>query len=457
MVPGLRIVISTYRSFVMVCDDMYKIKKKAKTDRKAIIAEWIEEWGGNPNSRALVLDESHSIKNPSARQTKLVSHHSELFGYRYLLSGTPAPNGPHEFYSQIKVLSPAMVPPTYAAFLQEIAETGDNFSATAIMRYKPEGVKRYDEVFKSISLRWKTKDVLDLPPIVIENVYVPLSPKQRRIYEGMVSSTLFSLKEHFGELKPKKVQQAFPYMSMALDNPCLIQGRVQVGGSNQDALDSWMFADHGKLDVCAELLRKYIVDEGRKVLLFDFHPRTLDALAEYFHQYNPLVVHGENGGKDKVYYRDEVRKMFQNPDSPNKLLVGSMDVLTTSITLTAATVVIYFSRNYSLMRYLQSMKRAHRIGSEEPVIVHPLIFENSLNIYQDATLRFKKAYDDNFSKLTHLTDAEWRDIFDGRNIRSGSASVEDLGYDLVDLQKEDNQGVFDFETKDDPLPERWRV
>jgi len=105
--------------------------------------------------------------------------------------------------------------------------------------------------------------------------------------------------------------------------------------------------------------------------------------------------------------------------------------------LQEATRVVYFSRNYSLVNYLQSMKRAHRIGSQEKVVVHPLIFEDSLNVYQDAILRRKKAFDDNVFKLDAIDDATLFSIFSGAGISISSASSDELGIE----EKEDEETV----------------
>ena len=103
-----KVIIMTYRHFLTMSDDFYKLnnpkKKGTKKYRKPCIP--FEQWG---KSRTIILDESHNIKNHKARQSHVLHLHKRLFQYRYLLTGTPSPNDIEELYSQIIFLAAEFV------------------------------------------------------------------------------------------------------------------------------------------------------------------------------------------------------------------------------------------------------------------------------------------------------------------------------------------------------------
>jgi SNF2 family DNA or RNA helicase len=91
-------------------------------------------------------------------------------------------------------------------------------------------------------------------------------------------------------------------------------------------------------------------------------------------------------------------------------------VLSTAINLTECTRVIYFSRNFSYLDWSQSIKRFHRIGSSEPVIINPIISENTLEERVETALRNKKDLDDTIFSKDYLTQEEWKKIFTGNSL-----------------------------------------
>lgn len=443
--PNYKIVICSYRTFLMLCDDVKRKSKNKLSDRYAFLANKIQAWCPDVLQAALVLDESHALKNPDARQTRVIVNHREFFHYRFCMSGTPAPNGAHEFYSQMKLLDEYLVPKTYSAYKGLITAKGSPEEKRAVVGRNQSAVQEFDRRFKRVAIRLKTTEAIRLPDLVIENVYVKMPAAQDSIYKGVINSLLLKLKDETGKINPREVQMRFPFMSLALDNPEMLKGRVLLAGYDERArkyLDQWQFEDHGKLPVLKDLLDTYVKEENRKVIVFDYHPDTIDRLGEMFKEYGALTLHGQMCMKDKTKERDAIIQKFRT--DPNcHVLFASFLILNTGVNLQEATRVVYFSRNYSLVNYLQSMKRAHRIGSQEKVVVHPLIFEDSLNVYQDAILRRKKAFDDNVFKLDAIDDATLFSIFSGAGISISSASSDELG-----IEEKEEEEVIEYSDAD---------
>jgi len=426
-----KFIIMTYRTFLMLCDDEYKRIHGVKSTKYKKFPFDLSGWG-SMQTRCIILDESHCIKNPSARQSKLIMMAREYFYYRYILTGTPTPNEFGEIYNQIKFLDSSLVPETHLDFLRDVAVLGTRFSPVAVRFYKPLKVAQYEKAFQHLVVRIRAEDAVELPELIIQDTYCGLTGLHKEIYQAFTSFVLNAIVHKEGSLVPSKVKNSFAYISQALDNPELLRGKLatidETGAVNQTSvvlqklINSFKFSQHGKLPYTEAILEKSIEEEHRKVILFDFHPKTIDSLAVHFSKYNPLVLHGQLDVKNQAEERERIIQEFKK-DSSRKLLIASSMVLKVGVNLPEATRVIYFSRTYSYLDYSQSIKRAHRIGQTDTVIAYPLIFTNSLDMIQDQMLKDKDTLDKNIFSKKSLTDSQWKAIFNG-NVSLGVKSGE---------------------------------
>ena len=410
------VAVMTYRTFLMISDDFYKKKTKgkggAKKYRKPVIP--FEEWGSD-GKRVLISDESHSIRNPKARQTHVINLHSPFFEYRYLLTGTPADEVKH-YYTQMRLLDPALIPEPFNDWISTVADVGDKFSQTTINYYHPDKVSEFLDRIDPYIISRKTEDHLHLPEKYIDKTYVQLGRKQRAIYQRVIADAMENIiGSNRGSAPTSQVVNKFPFLTLALDNPSILMESSAEWFSDQLVKDisKWKFSDHAKVPITESLLDQAF-NEGRKVILWSGHPKTIDQLAAHFHKHKPYTLHGQMdfGGLTRSQFRDDVVESFK-ASSESNLLIASYKVLNAAKTITEVTRNIYFDRSYSLTEWLQSQKRSHRIGQTERVIVYPLIFDQSLDLRLDQRLSQKEDIDEKLLKRSQLTVEEWRAIFQG--------------------------------------------
>jgi SNF2 family DNA or RNA helicase len=74
-----------------------------------------------------------------------------------------------------------------------------------------------------------------------------------------------------------------------------------------------------------------------------------------------------------------VVREFQDPDSELRFFVGNPKTGGYGLTLTAASIVVYFSNSFDLEVRLQSEDRAHRIGQTKSVTYIDLITPKSVD------------------------------------------------------------------------------
>jgi SNF2 family DNA or RNA helicase len=409
-----KVVILTYRHFLTISDDYYKkiMKKASKSYRTACVP--FESLG---KTRLIILDESHNIKNHKSRQSKVLHLHKCFFKYRYLLTGTPSPNNFGELYSQMKFLDNKILPPTYSEWLSYVANLGDRFSNYNINYFYDDKVREWEKIFSPLVVRYKSKELLNLPELYVKKIYAALPDKQEKIYQQLVDYIIFILKEEDdGRVIPKKMLNRFPYISQALENPCLLKGKIDSARNKSlhRLVENFKFKEHGKLPILDSLLDKYINIEKRKTVVFDFHPLTLDQLAKHYEYYNPIVIHGQIEVEGESHaYRELLLDKFKK-DKKHNLLLGSLRVLSTAINLQEATRALYFNRDDSFINWDQSQKRLHRIGQDEPVIINPIIFENTLDERRDKRLERKEALNEKIFDKEYLDAKTWKDIFEGK-------------------------------------------
>jgi len=348
-----------------------------------------EEW-------AVVLDESHKIKNNDSLQSKMILKHKEMFEYRYILTGTPAPNNEAEIYNQIKFLDENVLGRNYLKFLRSLGCKGNRFSVYAIDKedIKPEKVEEMYNKISNICVRRKSEDCLDLPPLTVIDNYCEFKKKHWKIYKITLKRRIMDLLSEDGYIDSVKVRSVCLFKQLnVLDNPRSVINDEEVIDKDNlyRIVENFTIENHSKFDVLDDLINKYVIDEKRKLIVWSYHPDVLDMLKDYYKKLNPYILHGRifKVNDNKALYIDEINKKFKE-DKKSNLFFASPKILKEGINMTYIERMIYFDRSMDLIEYLQSRKRLHRIGAENEVIQHNLIVENSVDEQVDKMLRDKE-------------------------------------------------------------------
>jgi SWI/SNF-related matrix-associated actin-dependent regulator 1 of chromatin subfamily A len=106
---------------------------------------------------------------------------------------------------------------------------------------------------------------------------------------------------------------------------------------------------------------KEIIEEaGSKVIVFVPFTSALEAVAEYLRKY--FTVEVVSGGTPKGT-RDQIFGAFQNAPDP-RVIVANAGVMSHGLTLTAASVIIWFAPTNSAETYEQANARITRPGQK---------------------------------------------------------------------------------------------
>mgnify|MGYP003324029663 CR=1 FL=1 len=144
--------------------------------------------------RALIgIDESTTIKSPTAKRTKNILKIGELAKYRRILTGSPVTKSPLDLYTQCKFLDPFYLDEaSYYSFRARYANmVKRNFGGRSVQLVT--SYRRLDELAEKLdkfSYRVLKEDCLDLPEKVFTKRLVELTDEQKKIYRQMKEMAL---------------------------------------------------------------------------------------------------------------------------------------------------------------------------------------------------------------------------------------------------------------------------
>ena len=144
--------------------------------------------------RALIgIDESTTIKNPTAKRTKNILKIKDLAKYRRILTGSPVTKSPLDLYSQCKFLDPYHLGyGSYYAYRARYAHMLErNFGGRRVQivgsyRRLPE----LSQKLEKFSYRVLKEDCLDLPEKVFTKRIVELTKEQDKAYKQLKDTAL---------------------------------------------------------------------------------------------------------------------------------------------------------------------------------------------------------------------------------------------------------------------------
>jgi len=306
----------------------------------------------NCHNTIMAIDESTTIKTPTAKRTKAILTLGKIAKYRRILTGSPVTKSPLDLYTQCNFLHEELLGfNSYYTFRNRYATMIDrNFGGRRVQIVG--GYKRLDELsdsLKKFSYRVLKEDCLDLPEKVYIQREVELSDEQRQIYTTMKSAALAQLKG--------KMATAPHVLTQLMRLHQISCGHLK---NDDDTITEI------KNNRMSELLDVLDEVEG-KVIIW----------ANYVYDIKQIVkAISKKHGEDSIvqYYgaipadvRQKNIERFQDPESNARFFIGNPQTGGYGITLTAANNVIYYSNGYDLEKRLQSEDRAHRIGQKKSV------------------------------------------------------------------------------------------
>jgi SNF2 family DNA or RNA helicase len=299
----------------------------------------------------VVLDEAQRIKNRESKTAQVVrSLHRDR---SWALTGTPIENKPDDLVSLFAFVDPGRVPADTPA-------------------------KQLRSLTSDCILRRVKEDVLtDMPPKVVRDAELELTPPQREAYDLAEKEGVVRLNALGDTIS---VQHIFELV-MRLKQIC-----------NFDPLSG----ESAKLErLIADI--DEVAESGRKAIVFSQWVEPLVTIARALEHVGPLQFHGRIPPKERQATLDS----FQS-DPGKHVMLMTYGTGSVGLNLQFANYVFLFDRWWNPAVEDQAINRAHRIGQKEPVIVTRFIMQGTIEMKIADVLEKKREL---FNELIGQNDA----------------------------------------------------
>lgn len=300
--------------------------------------------------RVVVLDEAQWIKNPDSQVSRAAF--SLIADFRLTLSGTPVENRLEDLWSLFQFLNPGLLGSRQYFRDEYVKPILDGQMAPQV---------RLQQKLKPFLLRRLKKEVApELPPRIEKVLYTELAPQEREAYDSIVAATR---KEVVQKLSSGgnvlEVLEVLLRMRQACCHLGLLPGHQQEKHSS-------------KLELLLEQLQ-IALEEGHKALIFSQWTSFLDLISQALQE--AKIEHLRLDGSTRN--RGEVVQSFQNESGP-PVLIMSLKAGGVGLNLSRADHVFIMDPWWNPAVEDQAADRAHRIGQENPVIIHPIVAMQSV-------------------------------------------------------------------------------
>jgi superfamily II DNA or RNA helicase len=318
----------------------------------------------------LVIDEAHRVKAGGASVRWQACRKLAEFAKRVdLLTGTPMPQS-QEDLKNLFTLSWSGLPRNF-------------FSDSRL-----SGLKRGGVFVRT------TKKELDLPPMKIHGIELPMSRVQKEVYSAMKSSFIgqFEMSTHDSNYFSKRGKAAMTLIAAAT-NPGLLMRSLnedaylglvwppkELSGSERlmSVLESYVsYEIPEKYQWVSKFVAKQAKD-GKKVLIWSTFIANLLALKKLLEPFNPAIIYGISTKEER---KSELTKFRE--DKNCSVLLSNPQTLGEGVSLhQECHDAVYIDRNYNAGLYLQSLDRIHRLGLDPNQETNIFILESTGTIDQ---------------------------------------------------------------------------
>lgn len=295
-----------------------------------------------------VFDESHYLKNASAKRTKAVLLRGAVASrcvYKWFLTGTPVLNRPIELYPLLKSVAPHVIEPytTHDSFARRYCDGyWDGFQLVT------KGATNVEElncrlVNSGFMLRRLKKDVLkELPDKQYQIISLPAPDSKTK----------------------ELVKKEFTFSKDDAKRYSLSESGSEIARIRHELAIA-------KTDTCIDHI-KDVLDETPKVVVFAYHRAVIAKIAEAF-GVEAVTLTGDTSFQNRV----EAVARFQK-DPSVRVFIGQIQAAGDTITLTASSHVIFVESSWVPGEVDQATDRCHRIGQKDAVLVQFLVLAESL-------------------------------------------------------------------------------
>jgi SNF2 family DNA or RNA helicase len=292
----------------------------------------------------VIVDEANAYKNPSTVRWRTLAKLVTKDTWVWMMTGTPAAQSPEDAFGLARMINPDGVPRYKTAWKDKVMYQVSRF------RWLPKSDSQ-ETVFNALqpAIRYEKAQCLDLPDVLYQDRYVPLTSQATKYYKDLV--------------KEMQIQTAGETIS-TVNAAAAISRLLQLSGGA-------VYTDDGNVvefDVAPRLqVLKEVLDEAaHKVLVFVPYRHTLNLVQNFLN--NEGISNEIISGDVTASARSRIFNQFQTVSDPRVLLIQPQ-AASHGVTLTAADTIVFWSPVMSVETYLQCVARIDRVGQQNKMTV----------------------------------------------------------------------------------------
>lgn len=315
--------------------------------------KWLMEYlGWKPDFDMLVLDESTSFKDASTMRWKALRKVRSMFKQIVLLTGTPRPNSLMDLWAQLYLIDGGIRLGRTLTEYRNNYFLPDKRNGMTVFSYKIRDDRAEREIYKRISdvcISLKADDYKDipdkLPPVIVK---VHLDDQSRTRYR---------------ELERECVTEIEGSEITALSAAAVSNKLLQLANGAVYDNDGKTIEVHGaKIDALKEIVEDC---NGNPVLVFYSYKSDLERIKRAF----PYAKSLDSADDIRDWNSGKIRMLLAHPASAGyglNLQAGGH-------------IIVWFGLTWSLEQYQQANARLERQGQTDPVIIHHLVAEGTMD------------------------------------------------------------------------------
>lgn len=328
---------------------------KTKADIHTINREnvvWLAElYGKEWPFDMVVIDESSSFKSHQSKRFRALKRVRPRIRRLVELTGTPAPNGLMDLWSQIYLLDGGQrLGKTITSYRRRWFIPAGGFGHVVYNYKLQKGAE--EEIYQAISdicVSMKASDYITLPPVLYNTVKVKLPEAVKMKYKRLEKDLVLELDND---------TDIVASTAAALSNKLL----QMANGAAYDENGAVIEMHQAKLDALADIVE---ANARRPLLVFYWFKHDLERLKRAFPKARQLV----SAADIRDWNEGKIEMMLVHPASAGHGLNLQK----------GGSLIVWFSMTWSLELYQQANKRLHRSGQQHTVVIHHLIAEGTID------------------------------------------------------------------------------
>jgi superfamily II DNA or RNA helicase len=305
----------------------------------------------------VVADEVHRIKNPKAKMSRAIK---KIPAQAKLgLSGSVIENHADELFSPLQWLFPTRYRSRWRDWNDRFLDYVEGGYGKLFVGIKPEQLDALRQELGVFMVYRRKEDELDLPERTDQDLYVELSPAQRKAYDELVVSCMTKLEDDT--------------IVAARDGlPMLAKLRQIATGLDLVAEN---VTDSTKLNLAMDLI---LDSPDEAFVVFGWYKASIRALASRLEGegVEAFIVDGDVP-QDK---RNELIARFQ--EGEGRVMLGTLSTMGESVNLQRASQAVFLDRSWNPATNVQAEDRIYRLGQEKPVTITHIVAKDTADEYR---------------------------------------------------------------------------